>query len=59
MPDLRPGDARFAAPAPLNLSGEEVILQDGTRVGIRGTSSSGSPTIDINTGSEVIKIHVK
>lgn len=39
--------------------GQEVILANGTRVGLRLTSKSGGPAIDINTGSQIIKIHVR
>jgi RHS repeat-associated protein len=38
--------------------GREVELSNGTRVGIRETSRTGGPTIDINTGSARYKIHV-
>jgi hypothetical protein len=40
--------------------GQVVELPDGTTVGIRQTSSSGGPTIDINQpGEPPIKIHVE
>lgn len=38
--------------------GQEVELPDGTRVGIRETSKTGGPTVDINTGSTRYKIHL-
>lgn len=38
--------------------GQEVELSDGTRVGIRETSKTGGPTIDINQGGTQYKIHV-
>ena len=45
---------------PSTYPGREVILQDGTRVGIRATSKSGGPAIDINPGNgSKITIHVK
>ncbi len=38
--------------------GQEVELPNGTRVGIRETSKTGGPTVDINTGSARYRIHV-
>ncbi len=44
---------------PAGYDGEMVKLSDGTRIGLRNTSSSGGPTIDINRpGRPVIKIHL-
>ncbi len=44
---------------PTGYDGEMVKLPDGTRVGLRNTSSSGGPTIDINRpGQLVVKIHL-
>jgi RHS repeat-associated protein len=37
---------------------QEVELPNGTRVGIRETSKTGGPTIDINQGGTQYKIHV-
>ena len=48
--------SRGGTPFTSSYPGEEVRLPDGTRVGIRQTSTSGGPTIDINGG--VIKVHV-
>ncbi len=38
--------------------GQEVELSNGTRVGIRETSRTGGPTVDVNTGSARYKVHV-
>jgi RHS repeat-associated protein len=38
--------------------GQEVELSNGTRVGIRETSKTGGPAVDINTGSARYRIHV-
>ncbi len=45
-------------PTGSSYSGQEVELSNGTRVGIRETSKSGGPTIDINQGGTQYKIHV-
>jgi RHS repeat-associated protein len=45
-------------PVSSSYPGEEVELPDGTRVGIRETSKSGGPTVDINQGGTQYKIHV-
>ena len=44
-------------PTGSSYQGQEVELPDGTRVGIRETSKTGGPTIDIN-GNEY-RIHLK
>lgn len=43
---------------PEGYDGEMVKLPNGTRVGLRNTSSTGGPTIDINTGSARYRIHL-
>lgn len=44
---------------PSGYDGEMVELPDGTRIGLRNTSSSGGPTIDINQpGRAPIKVHL-
>jgi RHS repeat-associated protein len=44
---------------PGGYDGQMVKLSDGTRVGLRNTSSSGGPAIDIHrTGQPVIKVHL-
>ncbi len=52
--------SRGGEPAtPPGYDGEMVKLSDGTRVGLRNTSSSGGPAIDINwPGQPVIKVHL-
>jgi RHS repeat-associated protein len=45
-------------PTGSSYSGQEVELSNGTRVGIRETSKSGGPTIDINQGGTQYKMHV-
>jgi RHS repeat-associated protein len=46
--------------APSTYPGKEVILRDGTRVGIRGTSKTGGPAVDIKPPDQSkITIHVK
>jgi RHS repeat-associated protein len=45
-------------PTGSSYSGQEVELSNGTRVGIRETSKSGGPTIDINQAGIQYKIHV-
>jgi len=53
-------DELSAGGKPTNSSyaGQEVELPNGTRVGIRETSKTGGPTIDINQGGTQYKIHV-
>jgi RHS repeat-associated protein len=43
---------------PEGYDGEMVKLPNGTRVGLRNTSGTGGPTIDINTGSARYRIHI-
>jgi RHS repeat-associated protein len=52
--------SRGGEPAtPLGYDGEMVKLPNGTRVGLRNTSSSGGPTIDISRpGQPVVKVHL-
>jgi len=52
--------SRGGKPAtPTGYDGEMVKLSDGTRVGLRNTSSSGGQTIDINRpGQSPVKIHL-
>ncbi len=52
--------SRGGKPAtPTGYDGEMVKLSDGTRVGLRNTSSSGGQTIDINRpGQAPVKIHL-
>jgi RHS repeat-associated protein len=45
-------------PTSSSYAGQEVELSDGTRVGIRETSKTGGPTVDINQGGTQYKIHV-
>jgi RHS repeat-associated protein len=53
-------DELSAGGKPTNSSyaGQEVELPNGTRVGIRETSKTGGPAVDINTGSARYRIHV-
>jgi hypothetical protein len=40
--------------------GQRVVLKDGTYVGMRGTSSSGGATIDVEfVGGRSAKVHIK
>jgi RHS repeat-associated protein len=52
--------SRGGEPAtPEGYNGEMVKLPDGTRVGLRNTSGSGGPTIDIHQpGQPVVKVHL-
>jgi RHS repeat-associated protein len=45
-------------PVESSYPGSEVQLPDGTRIGLRSTSSSGGPTIDINQDGNITKVHL-
>ena len=46
-------------PPPVDYNGPMVQLSDGSRVGIRSSSKSGGPTVDVHVGGTYNKIHVK